>query len=356
MKKQSIFKLLILLSIAFVSCTKEETIVQNVFDSIDSNIIVSSEGNFGAKDGSVSYFGKENSEVFYYESVNGAKVAGLIQSICFGDQYAYIVLNDVNQITVVDKYTFDLVDVIQTGLENPRYMTIAGDKGYITNWGSGFDTEDDYLAILNLNTNTIEDNTISLENGVERILSKDNKLYVSHQGAYGSNNIVSIIDLASSYDIKTITVKDNPDEMFFNNAGELVVLSQGKPIYDDSWNLLGQTTGAISFINTEDNTIHKELVFEDGTGASLMSYDDGVIYYYQDEKVYSITDDSSEISVSNGISVGSIYGMNTKGNQLFTVSYSFTSLSKLKVINVLNGETEFSSAVGLGASKVYFTE
>lgn len=356
MKNNSIFKLLMLLSIVFVSCTEEEIIVQNIFEVIDANVIVSSEGNFGAKDGSVSYFGKNDSDVFYYEKANGAKVAGLIQSVCFGSENAYIVLNDVNQIIVVDKDTFKQKAIVQTGLENPRYMAIVGNKGYITNFGNGYDATDDYLAVLDLETNTIESTTIPLEGGVERVIAKDNKLYVSHQGGFSSNNIVSVVDLSSNNEVTTITVKDNPDELFFNNADELVVLSQGKPLYDENWNLLGQTTGAITFINIANNTINNELVFAEGTGASFMSYDDGNIYYYQNEKVYTIQDSSTEISTSNGISVGNIYGMNTKENHLFTVSYTFTSLSKLNVINLSNNETEYSSAVGLGASKIYFTE
>ncbi|NIJ46272.1 hypothetical protein FHR24_002756 [Wenyingzhuangia heitensis] len=363
MKTNSIFKLLLLSSIVFTSCTKEETITetitQNIFETINSDIIVSSEGNFGAKDGSVSYFGKNNTDVFYYENENGAKAAGLIQSICFGEEDAYIILNDVSQIIVVDKNTFKKKAIVQTGLGNPRYMTIVGDKGYITNWGSGSDETDDYIAVLDLTTNTIEETTIPLANGVERVVTKNNKLYVSHQGGFSSNNIVSVVDLGAGNSITTVTVKDNPDELFFNNAGELVVLSQGKPLtYGGApdYPALTNTTSSISFINIADNTINKELVFTENTRATLMSYDNGNIYYYVGDKVFMINDNSTEISTSKGISVGSIYGMSTKQNYLFTVSYSFTSLCKFNIVNVSTLETEYSSAVGLGASKVYFIE
>lgn len=360
MKKYSIFKLLILLSVVFVSCVKEETIVQNVFEAVDTNIIVSSEGNLNAKDGSVSYFGKNDSDIFYYENVNGAKVAGLIQSICFGEEDAYIILNDVSQIIVVDKYTFKKKAIVQTGLGLPRYMTIVGSKGYITNWGDGTDETDDYLAVLDLATNKIvESEKIAMANGVERILVKDNKLYVSHKGGYSSNNIVSVVYLSDANKITTITVKDNPDEMFFNNAGELVVLCQGKPLSYGStppYPALTNTPSSITFINTADNSINKELVFAENTRATLMDYDNGNIYYYKDDKVFTIKDDATEISTTNGITVGSIYGMSTKDNHLFTVSYSFTSLCKLKVINISDKTTEYTSAVGLGAAKIYFIE
>ena len=362
MKKNSIFKLLLLLSIVFVSCTKEETIVQNIFEVIDSNIIVSSEGNFGAKDGSVSYFGKNNSDVFYYEKENGAKVAGLIQSICFGEEYAYIILNDVNQIIVVDKYTFKQEQIIQTGLGNPRYMAIVGNKGYITNWGvtgdESSDDYDDYIAVLNLNTNTIEDTKITegLPFGPEQIVAIGDKLYVSHKGANSSNNKISIIDSTTDIIVSNIEVDYNPDELIIDGSGNLIILCEGTPDYSNWPTVTAINQSSITFISTVDDSITKKINFKETERATLMSYEDGNIYYYQGDKVFIVQDNANAITASNGISVGSIYGMNVKGNHLFTVSYAFTSLSKLNVINISNSETEFSSAVGLGASKIYFTE
>ena len=106
----------------------------------------------------------------------------MVQSIAFSEDNAYVILNDANSVVVVDRYTFEFVGSINTGFDNPRYMAIVGDKGYITNWGADtFTTNDDYLAVLDLDTNTLEEETITLSYGVEQIVAAGNKLYVSHK-------------------------------------------------------------------------------------------------------------------------------------------------------------------------------
>ena len=99
------------------------------------------------------------------------------QSISFNGDYAYIVMNMSNSIRVVNRYTFELVTTINTGLENPRYMAFVGDKGYVTNWGADFG-DAGFLATINLATNTVE-STVALASGQEKILNFDDKLYLS---------------------------------------------------------------------------------------------------------------------------------------------------------------------------------
>lgn len=350
---------LLFISLFIISCS-EETTIPEIEGNFTNGIIISAEGNFGAKDGSISYVNNDLNRLatnFLYTGINNAQLGGLIQSVTFSDSYAYIILNDVNLITVVDKNTFEKIADINTGLSNPRYMTIANGKGYITNWGSGFDETDDYVAVLDLESNTIE-STISLENGVEQIVSRDNKLYVSHKGAFSSGNIISVVDLSANNAVSTITVKDNPDELFFDNSGHLVVLSEGRPTSfggAPDFAVLTNTTSAISVIDITTNTVEKEWAFPENTRASLMAYENGTIYYYMSsaKEVFSL-DESSTTLPSSGIAVTSIYGMNVKDNRIYTVKYAFTSLSEFSVIDIATENEIYTTPVGLGASKIYF--
>ncbi|WP_440121693.1 YncE family protein [Tenacibaculum sp. Ill] len=360
MKITKLLLQLFLVSIVLTSCSSDDKIVEVIRDKYDDGIIISSEGNFGNKDGSVAYVDNSLSTVatnFIYTGKNNAQLGGLIQSITFTDTDAYIILNDVNTIVVVDRITFEKKTEINTGLGNPRYMTIVNGKGYVTNWGDGANENDDYLAIIDIETNTIEENTISLANGVEQIVSRNNKLYISHKGGWSSNNIVSVVDLNNNNAVSTVTVKDNPDEIVFDNSGNLIVLSEGKPLTynDDYTEVLTSTTSSISFINTSTNEVTKEMVFPENKRATYLTQSEGKLYYYQGDtdKVYSISETATELA-DDGISVGSIYGMNVKGNELFTVKYEFTKLSKLLVYDINTKSEVYSSPVGLGASKIYF--
>ena len=355
-----IFKLL-LLSLVFTACSDDAEEFPEVTGKYNNGLIISAEGAFGNKDGSISYVNNDLNRLatnFMYTGVNNAQLGGLIQSIAFTDTEAYIVLNDVNTIVVVDRYTFKKITEIKTGLGNPRYMAIANGKGYVTNWGSGANTTDDYLAVIDLSTNTIESTTIPLDNGVERILATNNKLYVSHKGAFSSNNIISVVDLSANNAVQKITVKDNPDEMFFDVSGNLIVLSEGKPLtYGGApdYAVLTSTTSSISFININDNTVTKEITFSDNERATQLSYNNGSIYYYMgsEKKVFTINESDTTLA-TDGITTGSIYGMAVKDNSLYTVSYNFTSLSKLIVTDLSSKQELYTAPVGLGASKIYF--
>ena len=261
---KSIFKLFVL-SLVFTSCSNNDEEFPEITGNYKDGIIVSAEGSFKSKDGSISYVNENLNRLatnFIYTGVNNAQLGGLIQSIAFSDTEAYIILNDVNTIIVADRYTFKKITEINTGLANPRYMAISNGKGYVTNWGAtNYTTNDDYLAVIDLSTNTLEASTISLSYGVEQIVASNNKLYITHQGAYSSNNIVSVVDLSAGNTVTEIEVNDNPDEMFFDVSGNLIVLSEGKPLSyggaDTNYAVLTSTTSSILFItgNSSSNSI-----------------------------------------------------------------------------------------------------
>ncbi|KAF9657691.1 MULTISPECIES: YncE family protein [Tenacibaculum] len=360
MKITKLLLQLFLISIVLISCSSEDKIVEVIRDKYDNGVIVSGEGLYGNKDGFISYVNNELSESqnFIYAGKNGALLAGLIQSIAFSETDAYIILNDANMIVIADRYTFKKKGQITTGLNNPRYMTIVNGKGYVTNWGDGANENDDYVAIIDIETNTIEENTISLANGVEQIVNKGNKLYISHKGGWSSNNIVSVVDLNNNNVVSTITVKDNPDDMAFDATGNLIVLSEGKPLeYGPApyYKATKNTPSSISIINTTDNTIIKELAFPENKRATYLAYSNNKIYYYQGntDKVYGIKETANELA-EEGIDVGVIYGMNVRDNQLFVAEYEFQEVSELMVYDINTKNKIYSTEVGVGASKIYF--
>ncbi|MDO6802633.1 cell surface protein [Wenyingzhuangia sp. 1_MG-2023] len=358
-----IFKLL-LLSVVFVSCEKETIIDNTVLNTYTNGMLISAEGNWNDKDGSVSYVSNDYSTVsnFVYKAKNGAQLGGLIQSVSFSDEFAYIILNDVNQIVVVDKITLTKVATIETGISNPRYMAIIGDKGYVTNWGvtgdEQTDTYDDYIAVLDLNTNTVTTTiTNNLPFGPEQIIAVNDKLYVSHKGARSTNNKVSVI--VNNAVQSEIEVNGNPDEMLLNSKGELVVLCEGGGEWvetDGLWSFVESSVGAITTINTSTDVIKTNVEFETTKYPALLAYESGKLYYNLSGSIYVIGEDDTVLSSTPLYESGSLYGMSIRNSKLFMAKYAFTTLSKLTVLDVDANAVEFETAVGLGASKIYFVE
>ncbi|WP_243652250.1 YncE family protein [Mariniflexile fucanivorans] len=340
------------IGIIFTSCTNDDDPVDVIKGEYDNGIIVLNEGGFYQGNASISYVSDDYStvenSVFY--NVNSKLLGDTAQSIAFLDDLAYIVVNVSQTIEVVNRYTFLSVATIDTGLTNPRYIAFANGKGYVTDWGDGGSTTDDVVAVINLTTNTVE-SSIPVGEGPEQILSKNNKLYVSHKGGWSTNNIVSVIDTATN-GVQTITVDDVPDEMILDEAGDLVVLSEGANQY---WLTPAvETPGAITKINTTDNSIISTLTFEAGVHPSLMAYSDGKIYYQVSGKVYSITDSATSLSTTSIID-DSFYGMAVNNNTLYGTKTNFTAgTGEMLIYNLATNTLNTTKTLKVGAAKIYF--
>jgi hypothetical protein len=344
-----------LISIVFISCDDDEDSPILPKGDYENGILISGEGS-GTSSGTVSFVSNDFSTIEHqiFSTVNGSAFGTYLQSIAFDNDRAFIVTDNQNTVTVVDRYTFKELALIGTGLSNPRYMTIFNGLGYITNWGNPSDETDDFIAEVDLNTYEII-NTIAVGNGPERIVSLNGTLFVSHKGAWSTNNIVTAIDIATKSTTE-IEVKDNPDELFLDKSGFLVVLSEGRTIYDASWNVIGQTPAAITRINTSANSVINEIVFPDGQNPSLMAIDNTNFYYNLGSKIYSLEQTASNLSSTEIIDTGAsyLYGLNAKNGYLFTLDTSFTGQSTMNVFDVNAKSKTFTSAAPIAASKIYF--
>lgn len=230
-------------------------------------------------------------------------------------------------------------------------MAVANGKGYVTNWGDGFDTTDDFVAVINLETNSVE-STIPMAEGPEQILVYANKLYVSHKGGYNSNNIISVVDLATNA-VNTIPVNDVPDDMIINNSRELVVLCEG----NQDWAAGGETTASIAKIDLSTDTVSDTFVFADGVHPAQMSYSNGNLYYQVNNSIFKMTDFAPTLPTTSIINLGTIttYGMAVKADRLYvTDAKDYNSLGDLLIYD-LNSNTKIHTfEVGLIASKIYF--
>ena len=335
-------------TIVFTSCTSDSPSLPR--GDYDKGILISGEGS-GAGTGSVSFVSDDflTSENLIYNKVNASELGVYLQSLAFDADRAFIVVDNQNTISVVDRYTFAKVGVITTELATPRYMTVANDKGYVTNWGAS----GAFVAVYDLNNYSFI-KKINVGNGPERIIERNGKLYVSHKGGFGSNNVVSVIDVATD-NVQEITVKDKPDEIFFNTNGDLVVLSEGAVQYDSSWNVIGNTVGGIITIDTATNEITNELNFASGEHPSLMVLENNTIYYALGSKIYSIDANANSLSTTEIVTAeGYLYGIEVEDNLLFTLNASFTDVSTLNVYDITSKAKTQTKSVALGASKIYF--
>ena len=338
-------------NILFISCNQDDD-DDNIFDpkgDYENGTLISGEGS--ATTGSVTFIPEDLSapQQLIFKTVNDAELGTFLQSIAFSESNAYICVDNANTINVVDRYTFKEIAKITDQLVTPRYMVAVGDTGYATNWGSTAVDTDDFIAVIDLNTNKVT-KTIPVGLGPERIVAKDGKLYVSHKGAYGTNNKVAVIDVATEV-ITEITVADEPDELFFDADDNLWVLSSGRASWTGS-----ESNGSIAKINTTTNTITTSFDLATTEHPNFLTYSGGKIYYLLCGNVYEMEVSAATLPTSSILEIGSVYGMEVNNGQLYGLNASFSALSELNIYSISSKEKTKTMSVSLGASKIYFNK
>lgn len=245
-------------------------------------IVILNEGGAGSGNSSISFLKDGTIQNNVFSTANGGAALGDTgQSISFNNGKAYIVLNISNKLVIANGTTLVEEDAIEEGLTNPRYTAFYGTNAYVTCWGNSGSADDDYIAVINLADNTIT-STISLVEGVERILTIGDKLYVAHQGGYGVNDKVSVIDAATNTLLTTVTVGEVPNSML-EKEGYLYVLCGGNPGWAEG---SVETAGKLVKINLADNTVTQTIDFPAETHPNNLEVYGTDFYYTVDENIF----------------------------------------------------------------------
>jgi len=350
MKIRNVFFPLLIIGLSW-SCSNDDEEFQEPMGDYANGILVSNEGPFSNGTGTVTFISEDLSVVNngIYKMTNDEDLGNVVQSIGFTENEAFIVANVSNKINVVNRYTFEKIASITDGLNNPRYFIEANGKGYVTNWGDTADETDDFVAIINLQNYTVE-GTISVIFGPEAILAKDNTVYVAHQGAWGQNNKVSVINTTSNELIKTLTVGDVPNSMQLDASGNLWVLASGKPAYTGD-----ETAGVLTKINTGTNEVDNSFQFETTQHPSSLNLDAGILYYRLGDTVFEQSLSATSLNMETVLEGVSFYTMVVNNGRLYgTDAGDYASNGTLTVYDLNTELTIKALTVGIIPGGIYF--
>jgi hypothetical protein len=292
------FKKVVLLALVspffFASCSNDDATIEAPLGAYDDGVLILNQGGFGQGNASVSYLSNDfvGFQNNIFSLVNPTKILGDTgQDVGLYDDLAFVVLNNSNKIEVVNRYTMAHVATVDSGLSNPRFIAFANGKGYVTNWGDGNSTTDDYVAVLNL-SNYVVSSKIPVAEGPERILEFNNTLYVAHQGGFGFGNSISVINGNSDTVAATIEVGDVPNS-FEVSSGSLFVLCGGKPSYAAT-----ETAGKLVKINIANNTVSSSINFAAATHPANLDIERNDLYYTVDSGIFKTNVTATTLPVS----------------------------------------------------------
>ncbi|MFB9077101.1 YncE family protein [Flavobacterium procerum] len=347
-----LFLTVIFASAFFASCSSDDDNTPEPRGSYDGGIFVVNEGNNGTPNGTIAYISddlKVENDVF--KLVNTEKATGdTPQSIGFNGDLAYIVTNGSNKIELVNRYTFKSIATITTGLKNPRFIAFANGKGYVTNWGDPGSSTDDYVAVLDLSSNTIT-STIPVVEGPEKIIENDGKLYVAHKGGWNQGNSLTVINTSTNTVATNFVVGDVPSSLVKNN-GTLYILCDGKPFYADV-----ETAGKIVKLSLSSNTISSTINFPEKTHPGFLDIENNKMYYTVGKEIYSADLTASSLpatSLFTASKVTNLYGFAVKNNQIYLADAVNYSDAGNIYIHSLSGVLSTTLTVGITPNGFYF--
>lgn len=322
----------------------------------DNGVLILNEGGFGAGNASVSFLSNDMElENNIFATVNPNAILGDTgQDIGLNGDLAYIVLNYSNKIEVVNRYTFEKVATISSGLLNPRYIAFTDNKAFVTNWGDAENTEDDYIAVIDMATNQIT-STIPVAEGPERIIEEDGKLYVAHKGGYGYGNTITVINGGSNTVETSIEVGDVPGSLDIEDD-KLYVMNEGMPSWAGT-----ETSGSLQVINLNNNTVSSTYAFPEATHPANLTIEDDKIYYTVDSDIYvmplsSSTLPSSPLFTTAEQGVYGIYSFEVEDNRIYIGdAVDYNSNGKVYIYST-SGVLQETFTVGVIPAGFYFND
>ncbi|RDC64969.1 YncE family protein [Adhaeribacter pallidiroseus] len=274
-------------SIFLSSCQDDDSgsTVTPLKGAYESGVLVVNEGNFQKGNGEISFINKQSKTVVddVFLTENNRPLGDVVQSITVNNDKAYVVVNNSNKIEIADANTFKSLGVINN-LQLPRYMVVANNKGYVTEWVSF--SGNGRVAVIDLATNAVT-KTIAVGVLPEKLLALNNKVYVVNSG----ENTVSVINPTSDAVETTITVDGSPNSLVADANKKLWVLCGGEKNYNSDYTIDENTSTPGSFVrlNPATNTKEATLTFTSKTlspGDLVANGAGNKLYYQYGGKVY----------------------------------------------------------------------
>jgi hypothetical protein len=341
------FKFLVIAisALVIISCSSDDDNPQPVIPDGDyfNGVLILNEG--GRAGGSVSFLGADQQEVVndIFADANDGEGPGLfLQSIFFDDEKAYIISNGSNIISVVNRYTFELLGTVDSGLSVPRYGTVLNGKAYVTNLAEFNTDQDDYVAIVDLETLEIEE-TVIVGGAAEYIVSSSGEIYIQN-ASFGNGNTISKLNPMSNTITETLEVGEGLNSMRAYNQKLYTLDSEG----------VKQIDLATFTVETEINKP------EALSSVSNLRIENDQLYYTSGTSAFTTSISSSELSseaifdYGSDSVFGSFYGFEVNEGQIYVGDAGgFTSNGSLFIYSS-EGQFVKEFSVGLAPNSFYF--
>lgn len=213
-----------------------------------TGVLVANGGNFSEQNGFITVYDPTTDQT---ANPPALQLNAFINSLTLRSDTAYAVLNtgySSGRIDAIDLDTYERDQISDLGGVRSLAFTEEG-RAYAT-------VGDGTVLELDRNAGTTADE-VSVGTRPEGIVATDDRLFVANYGSLGAGTTLSVIDPATNEVTSTPELGcDGPNELFVDGEGELVVVCQGKTVYNEDYTeVVERTNGQILFLDPTSQTV-----------------------------------------------------------------------------------------------------
>jgi YVTN family beta-propeller protein len=329
-----------------VSCSDPTNSENDVNVSL-TGVFILNEGNFGASNGTLSFYDPQQKTVQnnIFQNINSRDLGDVVQSMTIIDSLGYIVVNNSATIEIISLQTWLSKGTINLSGASPRILApVSGSKAYVSNLYSG------NVLIIDPGMGSVS-GTITVGTNPDAIVIAEGKAYVANHG-YGWDNTISVIDTETDQVINTIFVADNPAGMDRDEFGNIHVYCSGN--YVDFNDPNDDTDGGIYIINPISDTVIDSVIIT-GHPAGGYTNHNGKGYYMLNGVIYAYPVGNVGVAHNSLIS-GFFYdfNVNKQDGRIFALdAKDYTQAGDLKIYDSF-GTLQETHTVGIIPAEVVF--
>lgn len=339
---QIIFGFVILFSI---SCTSDyEEIIPEI--TYNNGLFITNEGKFQTPNADVTFVTKDLSLMqndIYKAKNNNENLGDVLQTMVINGDKAYLLLNNSNKITIVDRVTFKKTGEITAEINNPRYMAVANGNLYISNDQYGGAK---YVGVYKLSDNSfVKKIDFASTSTVENVVEAGGTIFVQN-ASYGFGNTITKINTTSNtIDGTVITVPNGDISKTISSNGNVYTIA-------------GTATDSYIYQISPAGTITKTTTLTGIANGRNIQVDGGRYYFSSSNKIYSMDMNSTTVpsplfTTAETDPNFAVYGFSVIEGRIFVSDVKkFTAPSEITVYTTA-GTVISKFTAGIGATSVY---
>ena len=228
-------------------------------------VFVANGGNFSDQNGSITFYDPRAEQAQPLDNLGA-----FLHRIALSGDSLYAITNTFSggRLEVLDANTGARVSQVVTEATPRAIGLLDVQTAYLLN--ADFSGAPGTVSIYRRLNGELEEDVMQVGAIPEDLLVVGDKTFVANYGSGGAGTTLTVIDATTDRVTGTIDVGcDGPNELLLDGEGELIIVCQGKTVFNDDFTeVLERTNGQVVFLDPESETVVDRIALDQQVGSA----------------------------------------------------------------------------------------